>query len=220
MITTLLLTCLSIGSPAAESHPLAAGLAAMHIPDVSWQEQQSVNMSGIPIHVRPFSSTLDAIQLARALASETERFQQLTTLADTLLLSGLHANAHWLAKIDVSATGSRGYVSVLEAGAAMPVHVGPGPDFRAWLPAGAAPLYRHRSISTGRVLEQHIYSLGGSTAVSMGYVRQQLRRQGWKDDPSFAGLGSGSAWNRNGAELTIFASAQPQGSALYIQHLE
>jgi hypothetical protein len=220
VIVGLLLSFMSINALAGQTYTLATRLAALHVPNVSWQEQQSVDMSGIAVHVRPFSSSLDAIQLARSLASETGRFQRLTTLADTLLLSGLQTDAHWIAKIDVSTTGSSGYVSVLASGAASSVHAGPSLDVHAWLPVDAAALYRHRSTANGRSLSQYIYSVGDSAAASMAYVRQQLRRQGWKDDPAFAGVGSGSAWSRKGSTLAVFASARPQGTALYIQHLE
>jgi hypothetical protein len=209
-------TCASAVGPDA----LAARLAALQVPGVSWQAQHYIDMSGVPIHVRPFFSTLDATRLARSLASQTGQFQRLITLADTLLLSGLHADAHWLAKIDVSDAGASGYVSVLAVDATPPARGGQALDVQAWLPANAAALYRHRSASNGRTLEQYFYSVTDTPPVSMAYVRQQLRRQGWRHDPSFAGIGGGEAWSRKGSRLTVLASAQPRGSALYIQHLE
>src|SRR5690606_38240804 len=156
---------------------------------------QSVDMSGVPMHVRAFSSSLDAAQVARHLASTSRHFQRLTTLGHTLMLSGLHANAHWLAKIDVSSAGSSGYVSVLASAAAQPIRAEQDRTLHGWLPDDAARLYRHRSTSKGRTLGQYVYTVNAPVDVSMAYVRQQLRREGWAHEPSFAGVGSGSVWS-------------------------
>jgi hypothetical protein len=215
-----LLTCVWASTLAGQVKPPAARLADLQAPHIHWGEQQSIEMSGTPLHVRPFSSRLAATEVARSLATESRPFQRVTTLGDTLMLSGMQADAHWLAKIDVSATGSSGYVSVLPSASAGSAHSRQDLALHGWLPDGAVQLSQHRSVSKGRTLAQYVYTLGNSSDVSMAYVRQQLRRRGWKHDASFAGIGNVSAWRREGSDLTIFASPQAQGSALYIQHLE
>lgn len=216
----LLLAWPATGTHAGPIHPLAIQLDALQVPGLHWEEPQSVDMSDVPMHVRAFSSRLDAVQVARHLASKARYFQRLTTLGHTLMLSGLHEDAHWLAQIDVSATGSSGYVSVLASAATPSIRAGQDLTPHGWLPGNSARLYRHRSTSKGRTLAQYVYTVNAPADVSMAYVRQQLRRQGWAHEPSLAGVGGGSVWSRKGAELAVFASAQPQGSALYIQHFE
>src|SRR5690606_28453638 len=109
------------GVPAGPAVAASAGaehLAGLVVPGFAWEAPQAMQLSGVPMHVRYFSADMVAAAAAQALAQHSGLFQRALKLNARIVLSGLHSGWHWLAQVDGSTTGSKGYVSVLHADAA------------------------------------------------------------------------------------------------------
>src|SRR3546814_9470235 len=65
-----------------------------------------MHLSGIPVLIRGFVSTLTLEQAARVMASHEHQFQRVTTLPGSILLSGVYNERHWVAQL----AGASGHI--------------------------------------------------------------------------------------------------------------
>lgn len=95
-----------------------AGMALLLVPalcmaEIYWEPPWEVRANGQRISVEAFSSQSLPDAVAQELAGRNRHYQRFLVGAGRILLSGVSPEAHWLADIQGSAEGSRGYVSAL-----------------------------------------------------------------------------------------------------------
>lgn len=111
---TSLFTALPVqSSPALGPHINQTGMARPIISGVTWLSRIHLVIRGKPLVLDPFRSHLDPADAAQALTTHFKQFERLQVFPGLVVLSGLHGQAHWLAYVQRSSTGSRGYVSSL-----------------------------------------------------------------------------------------------------------
>jgi hypothetical protein len=205
----------------AYSHPAISLLASLEAPGFSWDRVQSMELAGVPVHLRPFNSQSTAHAAAKALVDHTSLFERVLTVKDKVLLSGLDAHWHWLAEINVTSTGSAGYVSAMQIVADGTHLAMSAPQHDAsWLPKNAQRRFSQRTSVDNRILTQQLYSTAYSAGELTSYLRRKLRDSGWKKDPDFAAVPGATVWQRKHLRLTLLPIAQLEGSSLFVQYLE
>ncbi|MFW7342796.1 hypothetical protein V0R37_14805 [Pollutimonas sp. H1-120] len=216
-----LLACIWM-SPAAWAVPaVPERLNSLVVQGLRWEPVQSMSMSGVPTHFKSFSSDEAMLTVARSLAAHSGLFQRVLAVKDTIILSGLQADWHWLAQVDTVAAGAAGYVSAMRIGLDS-INGGQAdvePGF-TWLPAPAQRRFAYRSSSPSPTVAQYVYSIGLPMQALTAYVRRQLRAEGWEAEPTIAGLAGHSAWRRSTSRLMLFPQERPSGTDLYIHHVE
>ncbi|AEC19858.1 putative secreted protein [Pusillimonas sp. T7-7] len=219
ILPTVVLACLC--SPVLARLAVADGLVDLDVPGFEWEAQQTMQLSGVPIHVRRFSSNNAVIPAAQALVRHSGLFERVLKLNSKVVLSGLRSDWHWLAEVDVSTSGSRGYVSALHVGAkgAIKDQHAAKPSF-IWLPPQSRRQFDHQNTIGGRKVVQQVYSIALPMQTLTSYVRRQLRTGGWMPEPEFAGMGVGMAWSRAGARLMLFPQQGDGGTSLYVHYSE
>lgn len=89
------------------------GLGRPTVSGLTWLNRIHLVSQGKLLVLDPFRSGLDPTGAAQALATHFKQFQRLQVFPGLVVLSGLQGQAHWLAYVQRSSTGSRGYVSSL-----------------------------------------------------------------------------------------------------------
>ncbi|MGP1615426.1 MAG: hypothetical protein ACTS5Y_10280 [Pollutimonas bauzanensis] len=124
IVPGMLLLALAGGACRATSaqgaHAVEARLAALPAGQFKWGEHQALRLSGVLVYVKPFTSGGSAAQAAQSLANHADLFQRVLAAGDTIVLSGLQRDWHWLARIESAGPGSSGYVSALHVDAGHP----------------------------------------------------------------------------------------------------
>jgi|GEM_PF-5789288 len=106
--------CALLAQPLTATAGITVRLDNLPVKGFQWQQRHSVNLNGIPVHVRIFRSSGDAAEAAQRLAEYNMLFQHVVAIPGLIRLSGLHGNAHWLAEISPEPTGgARGRVSAI-----------------------------------------------------------------------------------------------------------
>lgn len=211
---------ISLCSHAQAGSPVPQSLAELNIPGFAWETQQTMHLSGVPVHVRHFSSDSAVVSAAQMLVRHSGLFERVLKLNSRVVLSGLRSGWHWLAEVDTSKSGSHGYVSALhvEAEGTDSQYV-VRPSF-AWLPPQAIRQFDHQNSEGGKKVVQQVYSIALPTQRLTSYLRRQLRTGGWMPEPELAGIGAGMAWSRAGARLMLFPQQGDGGTSLYVHYSE
>ncbi len=206
--------------PAHAAHKVEDRLATLAAKQFQWDQYEVMQLSGMPSYVKFFTSVDPVIEAARALAVHTDIFQRMLTFKNKIVLSGLEPDWHWLAEIETSPYGSRGYVSALyvDAGGANPATTGADDSFQ-WLPAGAARRFSLRSVENSNTVIQHVYSVALAPDELFAYVGRRLRGEGWAQDPAFAAYESNS-WRRKDARIMLFTQLNADGTSLFVHYIE
>ena len=100
-------------APVSGPHINQIGMARPTLSGLTWLNRIHLVSQGKPLVLDPFRSDLDPAGAAKALATHFKQFQRLQVFPGLVILSGLQGQAHWLAYVQRSSTGSRGYVSSL-----------------------------------------------------------------------------------------------------------
>jgi hypothetical protein len=202
-------------------HAAPERLSSLAVQGLRWEPMQSMSLSGVPAHLKPFVSDNAAVSVALSLSTHSDLFQRVLTTPGTIVLSGLQADWHWLAQVDTLAKGAKGYVSAMRVAPAL-ASAGPAgaePGF-PWLPRQAQRRFAYRSNMTSPIVSQHVYSIALPIQALTAYVRRQLRAEGWKAEPAIAGASAYSAWHRQTSRLMLFAQAGSVGTDLYVHYIE
>ncbi len=206
--------------PAHAAHKVEDRLATLAAKQFQWDQYEVMQLSGTPSYVKSFTSADPAIEAAQALAVHTDIFQRMLTFKNKIVLSGLEPDWHWLAEIEASPDGSRGYVSALyvDAKGANPTTSGADRSFQ-WLPAGAARRFSLHSSENSNTVIQHVYSIALPPDKIFAYVGRRLRGEGWAQDPTFTAYESGS-WRRKNARIMLFPQVNADGTSLFVHYIE
>lgn len=172
--------CLLAPSPASASIPGGMSFPHASAPVFNWAEPMEVQLSGVPVIVRGFVATLSLEQAAKAIARHEKRFQRVTTLPGSILLSGVHAGRHWVAQIEAAQGRVRGMVSALPLDLAAAPR-GPGPGFLApWLTQNARFVFSQSSSARGQTEVQSIHIPSRSLDGFMDDLNRRMAETGWR----------------------------------------
>jgi hypothetical protein len=205
-------------SLAQAAYVVEARLADMAVKPFQWERRESLQLAGVPVYMQSFSSDSPAAQAAETLAVHSDIFQRVLTAKNKIVLSGLQPDWHWLAEIEATAHGSKGYVSALYVDAAQLTHGGsPQPQFR-WLPPHAQRQFSLHTAAKSQAVTQQIYSVALAPPDLFAYVDQKLRDDGWVGEPALAeGV---STWRLQNAQLMLFPKASAAGTSLFVHYVE
>lgn len=216
-----LLACIWMTPAAWAVQAAPERLNSLAVQGLRWEPVQSMSMSGVSMHFKPFSSDEAMLAVARSLAAHSGLFQRVLAVKDTIILSGLQADWHWLARVETVAAGAEGYVSAMRIGLDS-INAGQAdaePGF-TWLPAPAQRRFAYRSSPPSPTVAQYVYSIGLPMQALTAYVRRQLRAEGWEAEPAIAGTAGHSVWRRSNSRLMLFPQEGPAGTDLYVHHVE
>jgi len=216
----LLLTCCSI-LPGPAVAAVQADMQFPHAltPIFRWAEPVEMHLSGIPVVVRGFVSTQSLEQAAQSMARHKKRFQRVTTLPGSILLSGTYLGQHWVAQMDAVHGQVQGMVSALPLEYSDTPKNTETPGFlRPWLTQNARFVFGHSSIDSGQAVKQSIYVPNDFSAGFSDALGRHLADAGWRRSGAHSWL---SAKGSNASRIDLFPVRDPQaGQAIFIQHSE
>ncbi len=221
ILLSLLVACAADAPTARAAHKVEERLAAISTKRFNWDTHQAFELSGIPLYMKSFSSTLSPIQAAQTLAANSDLFQRVHTVRSKIVLAGLQPEWHWLAEIEPTINGAAGYVSALyvESG-----RLGSGKDIIEskfqWLPPHAKKRFSQRSAEKSQTITQHIYSVAIAPGQLSAYVAEKLVAQGWINELTVTDTSDASAWRRKDARLMLFPHESAIGTSLLVHHVE
>ena len=214
------LCCVSIGMARAGPAFLAE-LSAHAGTELRWSDPQELSLYSQPVHVRQFSSSLDLPEAAARLAVHQDRFQRVLVSHNTILLSGMAREWHWVAQLSKAGDSVNGMVSALHV---PPLHAGGGPaqgtpGSSSWLVPDA--LLRHRQrIDTGtKPVVQEIHTAALPESELLARAGRHLTARGWRAGPSPDWLAGGHAWRRGKENIVLrVTSVSIPGQAAIFLH--
>lgn len=226
----LLLSCLLMANAQATYTPQSR-MDALDLPDATWDASLALQVSDTPLYVRSFSSSRQPVLLAKELARNNDIFQRILTGKHNIVLSGFQPGWHWLAQIDATSEGAKGYVSALyiEAERLTPsAHNtapsgwpdGAGSSLYSWLPTSARRRFSHRTVAFPQVLTQQIFSIPMPVDRLLGDVAVRLGSQGWQPETQAQQYGGPHVWTHAGQILTLFAYPGTQGTSVLVHHIQ
>lgn len=218
-------------SPPLSAQTLAAveaqltGLAENFI---SWEAHTRMQLSGVAIYVKAFSSSLPASGVAHALGQRPDMFQRVLAAKGKVVLSGLQPDWHWLAEVYPTSAGSKGYISALQYDVRASHRGAVRASPYEWLPANARRYFTHSSKtiapgSNARAqsnLTQHVYTVPLSAPQLNAYTGMRLRQGGWTEVQPLAAFNHSKEWRRDYARLFLFSHEHAGTTSLFIQHME
>src|SRR5690606_38549580 len=152
IVTMVLMVCTGTATSGLASISVPDRLDTLSVPGFTWAPLQTLDMSGVPIYKKSFSSRDSVVQTAKALSEHSALFQRVLMVNDKVVLSGIQAGWHWLAEIDADATKSKGYVSALRV-TNVEVNSRQVPSF-AWLPPHSQRQFNYQSNEAGKQVLQ------------------------------------------------------------------
>jgi hypothetical protein len=222
LVCSLLMVTAYLGVPQQAIGSISAQFATLESEPLVWSERQEMQLFGVPVLQRSFSSMESKQNVAEILAAHTDMFQRAVAFRNKTVLSGAKTGWHWVAEIDSTDFGARGSVSALRIGGPELNHavaIQSEPGF-SWLPQQAKRRFSQRTVARDRQVLDEVYSTALRPEALLGYLQKQLRLRGWVDEPGLAWLPNMSVWRRKASELTLISSASRDGSAVFIHYLE
>ncbi|HUH59002.1 MAG TPA: hypothetical protein VL001_02880 [Candidimonas sp.] len=216
------------GTPVYAQSPDAveAQLAGLNEDSINWESHTRMQLSGVPVYVKAFTSSQSASHTAQLLGQRVDMFQRVLAANGKIVLSGLQPDWHWLAEVHPTTAGSKGYISALGYDAPERHHAVRGLPY-TWLPADARRSLAHTSYTGAKsskariqTLTQHVYVIPLPARQMMAYIGTRLQLEGWTKSQPFAVLALSSEWHRGESRLFLFPYEHAGGTSLFMQHLE
>lgn len=222
--TALILLCVAVPARSSGDDPVGMGFRLLEAQvRVSWSDTTQMQLGGVPVSYRRFSSGESPAGTAEVFARATGMFDQVLAFKDLVVLSGTRDGWHWVAEIGTRARGSRGLVSAIPMDSgAVSGKTGSGAELApSWVPAGAM-LHFDQVLRQGNVqVRQRLYVLPQPPPRAWGLLRARLADMGWLPAP--AGQGADPAgvetWTRQRSRLLLALLPEASGSALFT-HLQ
>lgn len=214
----LLLVC----APARADVGAFNALAGMDTASFRWAEPQAAHVHGVPIHWREFSSSAALFSTAQKLAGHSDRFQRVIAYNNSVLLTGIRADWHWLAEIQQSSEGARGRVSILQIDPKKLEHLLQSRSGQAfpWLPNNAQLRFSQESELNGRRVTQQVYGASLPASEFTAYLQRHLRSSGWQHEAQMAWWPGAEVWRRASSSLFVASLPMGRGSTVFLQHIE
>jgi hypothetical protein len=218
-----------LGMPSVAKSPDAIDVQLVGLDEdfIIWEGHTRMQLSGVSIYVKAFVSSQSASKVAHALGQRTNMFQRVLAARGIIVLSGVQPDWHWLAEVQPTATGSKGYISALRYDARTRYRRPVGDSPYPWLPANARRYVTHTSHVGGsaskastQTLTQQIYAIPQSGPKLKAYIGMRLRQEGWTNSEPFTAYGGSGRWHRDKARLFLFVYQHAGGTSLFMQHLE
>jgi len=188
-------------------------------PAFRWSEPMEMRLSGVPIVVRRFVAAQPLEQVARSMARHQDRFQRVTTLPGSILLSGVHGGRHWVAQLDAMPGRVQGMVSALPMDFDAPQARGEEiMGFLApWLTQNARFVFGHSSREQGHGVVQTVHVPHGSPGEFMGALDRRLAGSGWQRSGLHSWALASPMGLANGRRIDAFPIHDPvAGAAIFI----
>lgn len=217
--------CLGLVAIFGFSAPVAAGAGPAEMvfphaltPAFRWSEHIEMRLSGLPIVVRGFVATQPLDQVAKTLARHKEKFQRITTLPGSILLSGVHQGRHWVAQLEAVQGRVQGMVS------ALPLDVDPASKgvemtgfLAPWLTQNAGFVFGHSSSGSGRGIVQTVHMPHGSSRQFITALDLRLTDAGWRRSGIHSWLPAASNPAVGSGRIDVFPMHDPVlGNAVFI----
>lgn len=223
-----LLFCLRAGALLLACMPARAdvgafnALAGMDTERFRWAEPQAAHVHGVPIHWREFSSSAALFSTAQKLAGRGDRFQRVIAYNNSVLLTGIRADWHWLAEIRQSSEGARGRVSILQINPKKLEHLLQNRSGQAfpWLSKNARLRFSQESTVNGRRVMQQVYGASLPAGDFTAYLQRHLRNSGWQHEAQMAWWPGAEVWRRASSSLLVASLPMGLDSAVFLQHIE
>ncbi|HWK60100.1 MAG TPA: hypothetical protein VNT00_01660 [Eoetvoesiella sp.] len=214
----LLLAC----TPARADVGALNELAGMDTERFRWAEPQAAHVYGVPIHWREFSSSAALFSTAQKLAGHGDRFQRVIAYNNSVLLTGIRADWHWLAEIQQRAGGAHGRVSILQISPKKLEHLLQKRSGQAfpWLSKSARLRFSQESEVDGRRVMQQVYGASLSAGDFTAYLQRHLRSSGWQHEAQMAWWPRAEVWRRASSSLLVASLPMGPDSAVFLQHIE
>ena len=198
------LCCVSIGMARAGPAFLAE-LSAHAGTELRWSDPQELSLYSQPVHVRQFSSSLGLPEAAARLAAHQDRFQRVLVSHNTILLSGMAREWHWVAQLSKTGGGVNGMVSTLHVPPFHPERVSAQgmPGSSSWLVPEALLRHRQRIDAGSTPVVQEIHTAGLPESEFLARAEQHLRAWGWRKGSSPGWLAGGQAWQRGKENIVL-----------------
>lgn len=149
-------------------------------PAFRWSEPIEMHLSGVAVVVRSFVAAVTLEQAARSLAQHRNRFQRVTTLPGSILLSGVHQGRHWVAQIETANGQVKGMVSALPL---EPARLANGAELTGsltpWLTQNARFVFGQSTGRSGSRTAQTVHVLNRPTVEFMKALHGRLLQEGW-----------------------------------------
>ena len=224
LCTGLILLCAATAVRPAGSDPVRMGFKLLEARGhISWSDKAQMQLGGLPVPYRRFSSEMSPTGTAEALAHLTGMFDQALAFRDLVVLSGTRDGWHWVAEIRTAGHGTLGLVSAIPMGIdAVSGKANAGvPFLPSWVPAGAT-LHFDQAMRQGEVrVRQRLYVLHQPPPQARPLLRARLADTGWT--PAFRRQGTNpggvETWTRRRSRLSLALLPEASGSALFA-HLE
>lgn len=218
----LVMVLVCSAAPAHASIEAMSDFSKMDSSRFRWLETQAVHLRGVPAYWREFTSQAPAFQAAKSIAQYSDRFQRVMAFKDSVLLSGVRADWHWVAQIQSTPGGSRGRVSMLRVnGQELEASSqSPGNNHISWLAHNARLDFSQESVAGGRRVTQQVYGAALPVDQITAYVQQSLRNTGWRIEPQIANAAGPDVWRRNTSRLLVVSLPLGRGSTVFLNHVE
>ena len=221
------LLCLAIvlggfGTPASATIEAINDFSKIDSSRFRWHDTQAVHLHGVPAYWREFISQAPPLQAAASMNQYPDRFQRVIAFKDSILLSGMRSDWHWVAHIQSAPGGSRGLVSVLRANQQELQErlQDRGNRHFPWLAQTARLTFSQESMAGGRRVVQQVYGTVQPVDQITAYVQQNLRSTGWRIEPQIANAAGPDVWHRNASRLLVVSLPLGQGSTVFLNHVE
>lgn len=216
------LALFALAAPAHASVEAMNDFSKLDSSGFRWLETQSVHLRSVPAYWREFISRAPAFQAAKSMAQYADRFQRFIAFKDSVVLSGVRADWHWVAQIQSAPEGSRGRVSMLRLDAQEQQALSRSPDHShfPWLAQNARLDFSQKSLAAGREVTQQVYGASVPVEQITAYVQQNLRSSGWRIEPQIANVSGPEVWRRESSHLVVLSLPLGPGSAVFLNHIE
>lgn len=191
-------------------------------PAFRWSEPIEMHLSGVPVVVRSFVAASTLEQAARAMARHKNRFQRVTTLPGSILLSGVHQGRHWVAQIEALPGQVKGMVSALpmefeqEAGGTELTG-----SLAPWLTQNARFVFGQASGRHGPSAAQTVHVPNRPIGEFIGALEGRLLKQGWQRSGAHSWISASATGKSGQGRIDLFPVRHPlAGTAVLIHQTE
>lgn len=207
------------------SPPAIAGIQAdMRFPHAltpafRWSEPIEMHLSGVPVLVRSFVAATTLEQAAKSMARHSSRFQRVTTLPGSILLSGVYQGRHWVAQIEAVQGQVKGMVSALPVGLDHEAAgVGLAGSLAPWLTQNARYVFGQSAGPLGRGAAQTVHIPHRPIGEFIHALQTRLLKEGWRQSGINSWIAASASERAEQGRIEVFPVRVPAVGAAVLIH--
>lgn len=189
--------------------------ALTRVAGVTWDDADTVLLSGLPVSVRPFQANDTVSSLAQRFMRAQPQLRRMLVAGGGLLLSGMVGPHHLVIQLQVAGTGAGGFATILDT-SLPPRHdnAATGNELNGLL-SGAIRVFAAQQTTIDVTVRQTIHWMDTPFATMAPHLDNRLQRLGWQPwrQPSLPG--DHAAWQLQGDVLMLLPDPVTQGSLVY-----